>query len=196
MEANIQKPIPKLAQDAIQERMVPQAPGQTRVEIKIVGNTPLEALTSLTALAAHCMSNKDVWNAANRILEAERHEEQKKAAALAAEQPPEFPKDYDAAPEDPPGPAAGETGPSAAPSEAPAPAPETPKEDPAPKPTAGSAPSLEAIRAKGIEAARKYGQAAVKAILKEFNAENMTALPEDKRSEFLVKLEGLGGGNA
>ena len=49
---------------------------------------------------------------------------------------------------------------------------------------------------KGIEAAKKYGQAAVKAILKEFNAENMTALPEDKRAEFLVKLEGLGGENA
>lgn len=94
---------------------------------------------------------------------------------------------------------AGETGRSAAHSEkvtASAPAPETPKEDPAPKPATGKAPSLEDIRAKGIEAAKKYGQAAVKAILKEFNAENMTTLPEDKRAEFLVKLEGLGGGNA
>ena len=81
------------------------------VEIKVTGNTPLEALSSLTAFATHCMSNKDVWNAANRILEAERHEERKKAAAQAAEQPPEFPKDYDVAPADPPGPAAGETGP-------------------------------------------------------------------------------------
>lgn len=169
------------------------------VEIKVTGNTPLEALSSLTAFATHCMSNKDVWNAANRILEAERHEEQKKAAAQAAEQPPEFPKDYDVAPADPSGPAVGENGPSVAPSEAPAspaPAPEAPKEAPAPKPTTGKAPSLEAIRAKGIEAAKKYGQAAVKAILKEFNAENMTALPEDKRAEFLVKLEGLGGENA
>ena len=45
------------------------------VEIKVTGNTPLEALSSLTAFATHCMSNKDVWNAANRILEAEQHEE-------------------------------------------------------------------------------------------------------------------------
>ena len=169
------------------------------VEIKVTGNTPLEALAHLTAFGMHCMQNKDVWNAANRILEAEQHEERKKAAAQAKEQPPEFPKGYDVAPADPSGPAAGENGPTAAPSEAPAspaPAPEAPKEAPAPKPTTGKAPSLEAIRAKGIEAAKKYGQAAVKAILKEFNAENMTALPEDKRAEFLVKLEGLGGGDA
>lgn len=153
------------------------------VEIKVTGNTPLEALSSLTAFATHCMSNKDVWNAANRILEAEQHEERKKAAAQAAEKAPDFPKDYDVAPADPPGPAAGETGPTAAPSEnaAPAPAPASKPED---------------IRAKGIEAAKKHGQPAVKAILKELGAENMTALPEDKRAVFLAKLEGLGDGNA
>ena len=170
------------------------------VEIKVTGNTPLEALAHLTAFGMHCMQNKDVWNATNRILEAEQHEERKKAAAQAKEQPPEFPKGYDVAPADPSGPAAGENGQTAAPSEgtttAPAPAPEAPKEDPAPKPTTGKAPSLEAIRAKGIEAAKKYGQPAIKAILKELGAENMTALPEDKRAEFLAKLEGLGEGNA
>lgn len=159
----------------------------------------MEALAHLTAFGMHCMQNKDVWNATNRILEAEQHEERKKASAQAKEHPPEFPKNYDVAPPtDPPGPAAGETGPTAAPSEEaapPAPAP-APEEAPAPKPTTGKPPSLEDIRAKGIEAAKKYGQAAVKAILKEFNAENMTALPEDKRAEFLMKLEGLGGGNA
>ncbi len=170
------------------------------MEIKVTGNTPLEALAHLTAFGMHCMQNKDVWNATNRILEAEQHEERKKAAAQAKEQPPEFPKGYDVAPADPPGPAAGETGPTAAPSEEaapPVPAPDpAPEEAPAPKPTTGKPPSLEDIRAKGIEAAKKYGQAAVKTILKEFNAENMTALPEGKRAEFLVKLEGLGGGNA
>lgn len=165
------------------------------VEIKVTGNTPLEALSSLTAFATHCMSNKQVWDAANRILEAERHEEAKKAAATPAPTAP---------PADPSGPVAGETGPSAAPSEeaadppvpVAAPAPEKPQEPPAPKPATGKAPSLEDIRAKGIEAAKKYGQPAIKAILKEFGAENMTALPEDKRAEFLVKLEGLGEGNA
>ena len=49
---------------------------------------------------------------------------------------------------------------------------------------------------EGIEAAKKHGQPAVKAILKELGAENMTALPEDKRAVFLAKLEGLGDGNA
>ena len=101
-----------------------------------------------------------------------------------------------ASPADPSGPAAGETGPTAAPSENAAPAPEKPQEAPAPKPTTGSTPSLEAIRAKGIEAAKKYGQPAIKAILKELGAENMTNLPEDKRAVFLEKLEGLGEGNA
>ena len=167
------------------------------VEIKVTGNTPLEALSSLTAFATHCMSNKDVWNAANRILEAEQHEERKKAAAQAAEKAPDFPKDYDVAPADPPGPAAGETGPTAAPSEEaapPAPAP-IPEESPAPKSATSKAPSLEDIRAKGIEAAKKHGQPAIKAILKELGAENMTNLPEDKRVLFLEKLEGLGEGN-
>lgn len=168
------------------------------VEIKFTGNTPLEALSSLTAFAAHCMSNKDVWNAANRVLEAEQHEERKKAADQAAEQPPEFPKEYDVAPAMPSDLATGKVGPSETPSEEAASPDPTPasKEAPMSKPTAGKVPSLENIRAKGIEAAKKYGQAAVKAILKEFNAENMTALPEDKRAEFLVKLEGLGDGNA
>lgn len=171
------------------------------VEIKVTGNTPLEALSSLTAFATHCMSNKDVWNAANRILEAEQHEERKKAAARAAEKAPEFPKGYDTAPADPPGPAAGETGPTAAPSEnaahAPAPAPEPkPESAPAPAPTTGKVPSLKDIRAKGIEAAKKHGQPAIKAILKELGAENMTNLPEDKRALFLEKLEGLGDNNA
>lgn len=164
------------------------------MEIKVTGNTPLEALSSLVALGLHCLSNNDVAQAANRILEAEKHEEAKKKAAAVTT----------TTPADPSGPAAGETGPSAAPSKeaadpptpAAAPAPEKPQEPPAPKPGTDKAPSLEDIRAKGIEAAKKYGQPAIKAILKEFGAENMTALPEDKRAEFLAKLEGLGGGNA
>ena len=159
------------------------------MEIKVTGNTPLEALSSLTAFGLHCLSNSEVAQAANRILEAEKHEEAKKKAAAAATIPPA----------DPSGPAAGETGPTAAPSEnaAPAPAPASKPEDtPAPAPSGGKAPSLEDIRAKGIEAAKKHGQPAVKAILKELGAENMTALPEDKRAVFLAKLEGLGDGNA
>ena len=53
------------------------------VEIKVTGNTPLEALSSLTAFGLHCLSNNDVAQAANRIMEAEKHQEQKLAAAQA-----------------------------------------------------------------------------------------------------------------
>lgn len=171
------------------------------IEVRITGGTPLEVLARITAWGLRASREPRVYALASQIMELEEqlkaYDKNGNPAPSAASAPaPATP------PADPPGPAAGENGPSAAPSEAPeapappAPAPEAPKEDPAPKPTTGKAPSLEAIRAKGIEAAKKYGQAAVKAILKEFNAENMTALPEDKRAEFLVKLEGLGGGNA
>ena len=147
---------------------------------------PLEALANRTALGMHCMKNSEVHAAAIRILETEKNTEKKKTA-LAVE----------TLPADPPGPAAGETGPTAAPSEEaapPAPAP-IPEESPAPKSATSKAPSLEDIRAKGIEAAKKHGQPAIKAILKELGAENMTNLPEDKRVLFLEKLEGLGEGN-
>lgn len=168
------------------------------IEVRITGGTPLEVLARITAWGLRCCSEPRVYALASQIMELENklnaYDKDGNPAPSADSAPASAPP-----PVDPPGPAAGENGPSAAPSEgaaSPAPAPEAPKEDPAPKPTTGKAPSLEAIRAKGIEAAKKYGQAAVKAILKEFNAENMTALPEDKRAEFLVKLEGLGGGNA
>lgn len=178
------------------------------IEVRITGGTPLEVLARITAWGLRASSEPRVYALASQIMALE---EQLKVydkngdpvsgaapASASSPAPASAPAD---SPADPPGPAAGENGPSATPSEAPAstapaPAPEAPKEDPAPKPTTSKAPSLEAIRAKGIEAAKKYGQAAVKAILKEFNSENMTALPEDKRAEFLVKLEGLGGGNA
>ena len=53
------------------------------VKISVTGNTPLEALSSLTAFGMHCMQNADVYAAASRILEAEKHEEKKLAAAQA-----------------------------------------------------------------------------------------------------------------
>ena len=45
------------------------------VEIKVTGNTPLEALSSLAAFGMHCLSDSRVSQAANRILEAEKHQE-------------------------------------------------------------------------------------------------------------------------
>ena len=170
------------------------------IEVRITGGTPLEVLARITAWGLRCCSEPRVYAFASQIMELEnklnaydKDGNPAPSASQEAQAPTATP------PADPLGPAAGENGPSAAPSEAPAspaPAPEAPKEDPAPKPTTGKAPSLEAIRAKGIEAAKKYGQPAIKAILKELGAENMTNLPEDKRAVFLEKLEGLGEGNA
>jgi len=150
------------------------------VKIEVSGNTPLEVLSSLTAFATHCMNDKQVRDAANHILEAEKHKEQQEAPATAAPQT------------DPTGPAAGENGRRAAPTESTA-ALEKPKGAP---PPAGRIPTAEEIRAKGIEAARKYGNPAVKAILQEFNVPNMTSLAESDRAAFLEKLERLGEGNA
>lgn len=166
------------------------------IEVRITGATPLEVLTRITAWGLRCYREPSVQRLANQLMELEN--------SLNA-----YPKEGEApapsaSPVDPSGPVAGENGPAAAPSEkvdkdadppAPAPKPEaTPA--PSPAPTTSKVPSLEDIRAKGVKAARKYGNPAVKAILKELNAENMTTLPEEKRATFLEKLEGLGEGNA
>ena len=165
------------------------------VEIKVTGNTPLEALSSLTAFGLHCLSNSDVAQAANRIMEAEKHQEKKLADAqakeIAAEAPvgaakpspmeepiSDTPKAAPA-PTAAPGPAGGENGQTPAPGDKPEPV-----------------PTVEQVRAKGIEASRKYGKEAVVAILQKFGASGMSAIAEKDRAAFLVALEGLGEGNA
>ncbi len=166
------------------------------IEVRITGGTPLEVLARITAWGLRCCNEPRVYALASQIMELENKlNAYDKDGNPAPSATPATPAPA-AAPADPSGPVAGETGPSAAPTEAadpPAPAPEKPKE---PEPAPGKAPSLEDIRAKGIEAAKKYGQPAIKAILKELGAENMTNLPEDKRAVFLEKLEGLGENNA
>lgn len=178
------------------------------IEIKITGNTPLEALASLTAFGLRCISDPDVNTAANRILEAERIKETSKVSKLGtpassmtkeeAQSMEEAAKSFD--------PAADKTGAPTnlqasvdlppepyvedPPHGDPAPAPEPkPKDQP-------KAPTLVEVRAKGVEVAKKYGQAAVKTILDGFGVPSMTALAEHDRAAFLVKLEGLGEGNA
>lgn len=174
------------------------------IEVRITGGTPLEVLARITAWGLRCCNEPRVYALASQIMELENKlnaydKDGNPAPSATPAAPAPAPA---AASADPSGPAAGETDPSAAPSEeaanppAPAPAPEKPQEAPAPKPATSKAPSLEDIRAKGIEAAKKYGQPAIKAILKELGAENMTNLPEDKRAVFLEKLEGLGENNA
>lgn len=58
------------------------------------------------------------------------------------------------------------------------------------------APTAEQVRAKGIEASRKYGKEAVVAILQKFGASGMSAIAEKDRAAFLAELERLGEGNA
>jgi len=165
------------------------------VEIKVTGNTPLEALSSLTAFGLHCLSNSDVAQAANRIMEAEKHQEKKLAAAQAKELAAEDNNGADTpspeaepisdtpkappAPTEAPGPADGENGPTPAPGDKPNPA-----------------PTVEQVRAKGIEVSRKYGKEAVVAILQKFGASGMSAIAEKDRAAFLAALEGVGEGNA
>lgn len=144
------------------------------VEIKVTGNTPLEALSSLTAFGMHCMQNADVYAAASRILEAEKHEEKKLAAAQAqapTDQPQPKPQNGATQPQQEtpvqepisdtpkpapaptaaPGPVDGANGPTSAPGDKPEPV-----------------PTVEQVRAKGIEASRKYGKEAVVAILQKY----------------------------
>ena len=59
-----------------------------------------------------------------------------------------------------------------------------------------SMPTMEQVRAKGIEAAKKYSNGAVKAILQKFGVGGMSALAEKDRAAFLAELERLGEGVA
>lgn len=159
------------------------------VKIIITGDTPLEALATAAAFGMHCMGNKEVCDAGYRIHEAEQYKEQK-ASAEAAEKKAAEENDDTAPP-------AGE---SSKPAEKPIDTPK-PKPEPTPVPEPDDAPTytLEQIREKGIAAGRKYGNAAVKAILKELGASGMGALDAAKYPKFVEKLDALdasGGGNA
>lgn len=169
------------------------------IEIKISGNTPLEALASLTAFGYRCMSNPEVSAAANRIYEAEQKAEAKKATAADIGPGHQPPQTAPATAENPTPPTAPpSTAPSAPAGQSPdgsaagaSPEPITPS-DPAPV----KAPTLEEVRAAGIEASHQYGTAAVKTILGQFGVENMTSLAENDRAAFLEALKGLGDNNA
>ena len=191
-------------------------------EIKITGNTPLEALASLTAFGIRCMGNEEVYAAASRILEAEQAKERKEATKVtpmpreeaqamvdaakgfdpstATPQPDEnhtaapSPENPQAPADLPPEPYVGDP-PHGDPE--PAPEPET-QGEPAPD---NSAPTytIEQIRERGTAAARAHGNQAVKAILKELGVGGMTALTKEQYPTFLEKLaalEGTGGTDA
>lgn len=149
------------------------------VKIEITGDTPLETLASLTAFGMHCLQNEDVYAAANRILEAERHDARKVASAAT----PAPASDPTPGPAETPGPAAPKSGPKAPPTEAPT--PPAVSADDAPAPTAAE------VRQRGIEASRKYGKEAIVAILQKFNVSGMSAIEEKDRAAFLAELDKL-----
>lgn len=149
------------------------------IEISFKGDTPLEALSKAAAFGLHAAEDKRVADAARQILAAEK---QARVQAPVNEPPAQEPATVSPPPPEAPtpavpGPAAKESGPTAAPTETP------------PVPTA------EEVRAKGIEASRKYGTAAIKPILQEFNVSRITEIAEADRAAFITRLEGLGEAN-
>lgn len=158
------------------------------IKITFTGGTPLEALADLTAFGIMYMSNPDVAAAANRIFrDGKRREDRLEAEAeRSSPTPAPVPEPYTegtpfegAEPDagDAHGPDAGDT-----------------KRDTGTEPV--KAPALEEVRAAGIQASRKFGQAAVKAVLERFGAPNMTGLKEADRAAFVEALKGLGDGDA
>ena len=142
------------------------------VKIEITGDTPLEALASLTAFGLHCVSNPDVYAAANHILEAEKNAQKAEVAATPTS-----------------GPAPATSGQTVPPSD---PSPTTPpavSAEDAPTP-----PTVAQVRERGIEASRKHGKEAIVAILKQFGASGMSAIAEKDRAAFLAKLDELDAG--
>lgn len=157
------------------------------LKIEITGDTPLEALASLTAFGLHCMANQTVATAANQILEMELA----KAAKVSKSDTPENPSaSADLKP------SASTANPQALTNLPPEPYVEEPPHgtsEPAPE---APAPKLEEVREKGIAAAKAHGQAAVKNLLDSFGVASMTNLAEKDRAAFLKALERLGEGNA
>ena len=155
------------------------------IELKITGETPLEALAALTAFGCRCIVNPDVNAAANRIMEREK--------AKAGSNPVTEPV-HTAAPSGQnaiPGPNVPGNGQPAVP------VPPVSDSD-----GSSAIPSAAEVRKQGIEASRKYGKEAVVTILKQFGVTGISAIAEKDRTAFLDKLAALdvgdrvGGGDA
>ena len=168
------------------------------IEIKITGETPMEALASITAFGLHCVGNKDVRTAAKRILDTELAKEaagEPKLDTIAKANPTalsDLPTDG-SEPGNPQEPAASPTSAPAAPAEPYA-------EDGAlPEPQANTtqetvpAPTYlpEQIRKRGIDASHVHGTPAVKAILTELGVKGMGELEAKQYAAFMAKLDAL-----
>ena len=168
------------------------------IEIKITGETPMEALASITAFGLHCVGNKDVRTAAKRILDTELAKETAGESKLDT-----IAKVNTAALSDLPT-AESETGNPQASADLPTPAPAAPAEPYAedgtlPEPQANTtqetapAPTYlpEQIRKRGIDASHVHGTPAVKAILTELGVKGMGELEAKQYAAFMAKLDAL-----
>ncbi len=136
------------------------------IRIEFTGETPLDVLAETAAFGLFYMSNQAVSEAAQRLF-----------AESGKKEPPKEPYIEESPHE--------------------APEPETkPAQKTEPAQKTGPAPKLEDVRAAGVEAARKYGQPKVKALLSQFNAPNITGVKEEDRAAFLAALKELGSTDA
>lgn len=154
------------------------------IKIEITAENPLEAFAQAAVYGLKLMQIPDVTEAADIVQAMEKNWKNTKAAENKVEtgNPVSTPK----APAVPPE------------CDTLTPEPESPPPAPAAENTTATptVPTIEEVRAKGVAAGQKYGNAAVKAILKEMGVKGMGDLPESDRAAFLQKLESLGDGNA
>lgn len=154
------------------------------IKIEISGTNPLETFAQAAVYGLKLMQIPEVTEAADIVIAIENHWKSTTAAQNKAEtgNPVSVPK----APAVPP--------------ECDTLIPEPESQPPAPtaeKATvAHTVPTAEEVRAKGVAAGQKHGNAAVKAILKELGVTKMSDLAESDRAVFLQKLESLGDDHA
>lgn len=154
------------------------------IKVEITGENPLEVFAQTAVYGVKLLQIPEVAEASDLVTNMEKHW---KATKQAAGQPdmgkpiskptaPTVPPECDTLP----------------------PEPEAPAADPASEkaPPAEKVPTMEEVRAAGIAAGQKHGNAKVKTILKEMGVAKMSELAEGDRATFLQKLESLGDGIA
>ena len=156
------------------------------IKIEITADNPLEACAQAAVYGVKLLQIPDVAEATDLVINMEKHWKVKKEKEAAGTPDMGNPISKPTAPAVPPE------------CDTPIPEPEAPAADPAREkvPPAEKTLTDEEIRAAGIAAGQKYGNKAVKAILKEMGVNGMGELAEGDRAVFLQELESLGDGNA
>ena len=169
------------------------------IEIKITGETPLEALSSLTAFGTHCRHDPPVAAASDRILEAEMAGSAKRPVETAAPpQPtPTAPQPAPSPVGTAPTPAAPAPGPTTAPAPAPAPSPAPSASAPSNFTGLGTESpkySIDDIARAGAELAQQGPDkiTALTNLLAQFGLQAVTQLRPEQMGPFVMALRGLG----